>query len=81
MPVIHRIGNLRGAKEKYKQNVWYCIWYPLPSFDEFDNVFEETGLCFDIAEEDIDNAIELLQHLKTSDVNDYTEDNNGQSKV
>lgn len=69
MPVIHRFGGLRGAKEKYKQNVWYSIWYPLPGIDEND-----AGLCFDIAEEDIDDAIALLQHLKTSDVNDYTED-------
>lgn len=81
MPVIHRFGNLRGAKEKYKQNVWYSIWYPLPSLGEGDEVLEESGLCFDFAEEDIDDAIALLQHLKTSDVNDYTEQDDGKSEV
>lgn len=74
--IIHRFGNLRGAKEKYKENVWYSIWYPFPALDNDDNLLEETGICFDIALDDIDDAIVLLKHLKTSDVNDYTEDDN-----
>ena len=72
--IIHRFGNLRGAKEKYKENMWYSIWYPLPALDADDNLSEETGVCFDIGVDDIDDAIALLEHLKTSDVNDYTED-------
>ncbi len=74
--LIHRFGNLRGAKEKYKENVWYSIWYPFPALDDNDNLSEETGVYFDLAENDIDDAIALLEHLKTFDVNDYTEDDN-----
>jgi len=70
MPVIHRFGKLRGVKEKYHENVWYSIWYPLAEFE--DNT-EDSGICFDIDLEDIDDAIALLEHLKTADINDYTE--------
>lgn len=79
--IIHRFGNLRGAKEKYKENVWYSIWYPLPALDVDDNLSEETGVCFDISLDDLDDAIALLEHLKTSDVNDYTEQEDGKSEV
>ncbi len=82
MPIIHRFGKLRGAKEKYHENVWYSIWYPLPALNDGDNLFEEIGLCFDFAESDIDDAIALLEHLKTADVNDYTESvSSGKSQV
>jgi len=82
MPIIHRFGKLRGAKEKYNENVWYSIWYPLSGLDDEDNLFEETGVCFDFAENDIDDAIALLKHLKTADVNDYTESvSNGKIQV
>jgi len=76
--VIHRFGRLFGAKEKYKENVWYSIWYPLSDNDDMGNDVE---LCFDIDADDIDDAIALLKHLKTSVANDYTEDDNGKSEV
>ncbi len=75
--VIHRFGRLFGAKEKFKENVWYSIWYPL--FD--DGIGDDVKSCFDIDADDIDDAIALLEHLKTSVANDYTEDDNGKSKV
>jgi len=76
--VIHRFGRLFGAKEKFKENVWYSIWYPLSDDNDMENDVE---LRFDIDADDIDDAIALLEHLKTSVANDYTEDDNGKSKV
>lgn len=76
--VIHRFGKLFGAKEKYKETVWYSIWYP---FLDDDGMEDDVKSCFDIDADDIDDAIALLEHLKTSIANDYTEDDNGKSKV
>lgn len=54
------IGRLNGDKTRYSDGIGYSIWYPFESGD--------SGLCFDISEEDINDAIRLLQQLKNSPV-------------
>jgi len=54
--VIYKRGNLRG--QVYTDGVGCSIWYP---YDDD----EETGICFDFPESDIDDIIKLLQVLKT----------------
>ena len=51
-------GNLRGEKVAYPDGVGCCVWYPMPGTEE------ETGLCFDFSESDIDDLIALLWRLK-----------------
>ncbi len=59
--MILKQGKLRGDKTKYVDGIGYCIWYPFSTDDPEE---ENTGLCFDISENDIDDAIDLLKRLK-----------------
>jgi len=63
-------GNLRGEKVRYEDGVGCCIWYPLPGDGD-----EETGLCFDFSESDIDDLIALLWRLKYAPAKPLDADN------
>lgn len=56
--VIYKSGHIRGDKQVYDNGIGCSIWYP---YDDD----EETGICFDFPESDIDDIIKLLQVLKT----------------
>jgi hypothetical protein len=58
--MIINSGALRGDKVTYPDGVGCSIWYPFPDMDD-------TGICFDFPESDIDDIIKLLQALKNSD--------------
>ena len=61
-------GNLRGEKVRYEDGVGCCVWYPMPGT-------EETGLCFDFSESDIDDLIALLWRLKYAPAQPLESDN------
>ena len=61
-------GNLRGEKVAYPDGVGCCVWYPMPGT-------EETGLCFDFSESDIDDLIALLWRLKYAQAKPLESDN------
>lgn len=72
MSNVYKQGPFRGEKLQYKDGIGYCIWYPLVYGDDE----EESGLCFDFTNEDIDDLILLLATLKSApaDKYDYTDE-------
>lgn len=63
-----RQGKLRGDKVKYPDGIGCCIWQPFPDGDE------DTGLCWDFAAEDLDDAIYLLIALREADASEAQAD-------
>ena len=64
---VHHWGKLRGDKVRFKDGVGCCIWYPMG--DD-----EDTGMCFDIDGDDLDDAINLLIDLREAEADVYEED-------
>ena len=61
-----KLGKFRAEKVKYRDGVGCCIWVVIKD--------EDSGLCFDFAEEDIDTMIALLENLKKIEPEIYNED-------
>ncbi len=64
-----RHGGLCGEKVKFKDGISYCIWHPF----EGD---EDTGVCWDFAEEEFDDLIQLLMKLNVAEPVVYIENDN-----
>ncbi len=60
-------GKYLGEKVKFPDGVGVCIWEPL------DPKEPEVGICFDFAEEDIDDLINLLRQLKEAKARVFSE--------
>ena len=56
---IYKQGDVRGTKIEHQDKVGCTIWYPFPGDKD-----DDSGMCFDLPPEDIDDLIFLLQHLK-----------------
>lgn len=55
-----RRGNLRAEKTEYEGEFWCCLWTPAPWG-------EDAGHCWDFKFEELENAIALLQELRTAE--------------
>jgi hypothetical protein len=64
---IYRQGNLRAEIIKYSDGVGCCVWYPMES----DGENEDMGIAFDFHAIDIDDFIKLLEKLKSVDPDIY----------
>lgn len=53
---------MKCEKTKYSDGISYCIWKPFKKDGSEED--EDCGICFDISEEDIDEAIKLLQEYR-----------------
>lgn len=51
-------GRVCGERVRYPDGVGGCIWIPFPGEDD------DTGICFDFEDSDLDDMIELLTALK-----------------
>ena len=60
-------GSLRAEKVEYPDGVGCCVWKILG--DE-----EDCGMCFDFAEEDLDDMIKILQDLKQAEAELYIDE-------
>ena len=52
-------GKLRGEKIAYPDGIGYTIWYPFA----YEGEDEESGICFDVDYEDIDDLIAHIDSL------------------
>ena len=68
---IIKNGKLRGEKIKYPDGIGCCIWYPFPCEKGEE---EESGICFDFANDDIDELIGLLEKIKQAEPEIYHDD-------
>ena len=60
-------GSVCGNKIRWPDGVAYCIWHPFAEY-------EDAGICWDFAEEQIDDVITLLQKLKATEAEERHED-------
>jgi len=68
MTSIIKNGKLRGEKIKYRDGIGCCIWYPFPCEEGEE---EESGICFDFDNDDIDDLIGLLKKIKKTEPEVY----------
>ena len=69
--VVIAKARLRGERVRCEDGIGYCVWYPFTDKDG-NVVDEDTGMCFDFPDEDIDDRIALLEALKVSEARDIT---------
>lgn len=73
-------GNLRGIKTQYNDtSKVYTVWYPMKGTEKIED--EESGVCFDVDDKNIDCLISILQQLKEREADIYIRDLEEEKKM